>query len=1091
MEAEPRSIRTPGTITERKEGKGKMFNAFIRFSLNNRLIILIAAVGLFIYGTLQSMKLPIEVIPDISRPRVTIMTECPGMAPEEVETQITIPLETYLNGARDIQTIRSSSSTGLSVIIIEFDWHVEPLDCRQIVDERIQLASEILPEGAAPRMTPATSMLAQLMFLTLWDESGKMDPMELRTIGDWTIRKQLLELPGIAEILVIGGDVKQFQIQADPDAMKRYGVTLEMLETAISESNRNVTGGFLTRQGPDQILVRSLGRVDNPDDEKKLEALRKLVVSSETDPPLLLSQVAEVRCAPAVKVGSAGAYVRRDDGSVFSGPAVVLTVEKQLGADTRELSGRILEKAQLIEKTLQLKYPGIRIAPLYQQQTFINLAFQNVLEALWVGALLVLVILALFLMNLRVTFITILAMPLSVLIACLVFAWFGLSINTMTLGGLAVAIGELVDDAIVDVENIFRRLRENFRLPEAEQKSAIRVVYDASAEIRNSIVYGTMIVVLVFFPIFFLPGMEGRLFSPLGMAYVVSILSSLAVSLTLTPVLAFFLLPSSARKSSEKEGLILRLAQFFAGGAIRVSLAFPKLILTLAFASVLFFGWVFLQMERDFVPPFNEGAPQVNVTLAPGKSLETSEAYGDAIAARLFQIEGVLSVVRKTGRAELDEHAVPVNQSEMLCTLDLNSDRGIDEIFNDIDRILTQADTPGAVSFYDQPLQHAISHLRTGSSSTIAVKIRGSEMQTLRQRANRIQSLISGIPGIGSVRIDPVQIDIPQLQITLDRDALAVYGLTPDAVNRTVEIAMQGAEASQILDGEKKFDILLRLAETYREDVESLRQLPIQLPSGGSIPLCEVAQIAEAKGPASINHEACRAQITVQASPRDRGAVDIKNDIEAALEPHWGELTAGDVSVELTGLFQSEQESTRRLLLLSVFSLGMIFLVLYRMFHSANIALQIMSSLPMALVGAVIAMMLTGQDRSIPNLVGMISLCGIASRNGILLIDHYFHLMRFEGMTFSRELLLKAGKDRVAPVLMTALTSALGLIPLTLSPETPGREILYPIATVVVGGLVTSTLMEFFVRPALFWLCAQNSVRHLMEDGISEGEVLK
>ena len=402
------------------------------------------------------------------------------------------------------------------------------------------------------------------------------------------------------------------------------------------------------------------------------------------------------------------------------------------------------------------------------------------------------------------------AMPLSVLIACLVFAWFGLSINTMTLGGLAVAIGELVDDAIVDVENIFRRLRENFRLPEAEQKSAIRVVYDASAEIRNSIVYGTMIVVMVFFPIFFLPGMEGRLFSPLGMAYVVSILSSLAVSLTLTPVLAFFLLPSSARKSSEKEGLILRLAQFFAGGAIRVSLAFPKLILTLAFASVLFFGWVFLQMERDFVPPFNEGAPQVNVTLAPGKSLETSEAYGDAIAARLFQIEGVLSVVRKTGRAELDEHAVPVNQSEMLCTLDLNSDRGIDEIFNDIDRILTQADTPGAVSFYDQPLQHAISHLRTGSSSTIAVKIRGSEMQTLRQRANRIQSLISGIPGIGSVRIDPVQIDIPQLQITLDRDALAVYGLTPDAVNRTVEIAMQGAEASQILDGEKKFDILLR-----------------------------------------------------------------------------------------------------------------------------------------------------------------------------------------------------------------------------------------------------------------------------------------
>ena len=1067
-----------------------MFNAFIRFSLNNRLIILIAAITIFIYGIVQSLSLPVEVIPDISRPRVTIMTECAGMAPEEVETQITIPLETYLNGARDVKTIRSNSSAGLSVIVIEFDWHVEPLDCRQIVDERIQLASEILPDGITPRMTPTTSMLAQLMFLTLWDESGELDSMELRTIGDWTIRKQLLELPGIAEILVIGGDVKQFQVQANPDAMKLYGVTLEMLEKAISESNRNVTGGFLIRQGPDQILVRSLGRIDDPADEKKLEALRKLVVSSESDPPIRLEQVAEVQCAPAVKVGSAGAYVKRSDGSVFSGPAVVLTIEKQLGADTRELSGRILEKSRIIEKTLQIQYPGIRIAPLYQQQTFINLAFHNVFEALWVGALLVLVILVLFLMNLRVTFITILAMPLSVLIACLIFAWFGISINTMTLGGLAVAIGELVDDAIVDVENIFRRLRENFQLPEKERKRTIQVVFDASSEIRNSIVYGTMIVILVFFPIFFLPGMEGRLFSPLGLAYVVSILSSLLVSLTLTPVLSFFLLPKIARRTSEKEGFVLRLAKILAEGAIRVSLAFPKTILLLAFFFVLIFGWFFLKMERDFVPPFNEGAPQVNVTLAPGKSLETSEAFGDAIAAKLFEIEGVVSAVRKTGRAELDEHAVPVNQSEILCTLDLNSNRGIDEIFNDIDRILDPQSTPGAVSFYDQPLQHAISHLRTGSSSTIAVKLRGGSMPILRQRAARIQNLISKIPGIGTVRVDPIQIDIPQLQIVLDREALAIYGLTPDAVNRTVEIAMQGVEASQILDGEKKFDILLRLAENYREDIESLRQLPLQLPNGSLIPLCEVARILEMKGPAIINHEACRAQISIQASPRERGAVDIKNDIEEILEPHWGELTEGDVSIELTGLFQSEQESTRRLLLLSIFSLGMIFLVLYRMFHSGNIAFQIMSSLPMALVGAVIAMLLTGQERSIPNLVGMISLCGIASRNGILLIDHYFHLMRYEGMTFSRELLIKAGKDRVAPVLMTALTSALGLIPLTLSPETPGREILYPIATVVVGGLITSTLMEFFVRPALFWIFGQKSVRRLMEEGLFEKDVL-
>ncbi len=1067
-----------------------MFNAIIRFSLNNRLIVLLLAVGLFVYGTYRSLELPIEVIPDISRPRVTIMTECLGMAPEEVETQVTIPLETYINGASGIRTIRSSSATGLSVIILEFDWGVKPLECRQIVDERIQRALEALPDGVTPRMTPVTSMLAQIMFLTVWDESGNVDQMELRTISDWVVRKQLLELSGIAEILVLGGDVKQFQIQAHQDAMKRYGITLEMLEEALAESNRNVTGGFLTRQGPDQILVRSLGRVEGVNDGERIDALKKLVVNGEAQPSVRLEQVATVCTAPSVKVGSAGASVRKEDGSVYSGPAVVLTVEKQLGMDTRKLSELILEKSASIERALQADYPGIRIAPLYQQQTFINLAFHNVWEALWVGAALVVVILALFLMNIRVTFITILAMPLSVLISCLVFAWLGLSINTMTLGGLAVAIGELVDDAIVDVENIFRRLRENYLLPPEKRRSAIRIVYSASAEIRNSIVYGTMIVVLVFFPIFFLPGMEGRLFSPLGMAYVVSILSSLVVSLTLTPALAFWLLPGSGRRAKEREGIVLRVAKMFAEWAIRVSLAFPRVILLAAFLSVMFFGWVFLNMQRDFIPPFNEGAPQVNVTLAPGKSLETSEKYGEEIASRLFQLDGVLSVVRKTGRAELDEHAVPVNQSEILCVLDLNAKRSIQEVFNDIDRIIDPKETPGVVGFYDQPLQHVISSLRTGSSSSIAIKIRGSDLEVLRQRSAQVQKLISDIPGIGSITINPLQVDIPQLQITLNRDALAVYGLTPDAVNRTVEIAMQGSIATEIIDGERKFDVILRLSEDCREDVDSLRLLPIQLPGGGTIPLEEVAEITEATGPAGINHEACRAQIMVQASPRNRGAVDIKEDIDAALAPHWEELTAGDVTVELTGLFQSEQESTRRLLLLSMLSLLAIFTALYRMFHSTNIALQIMSSLPMALVGAVIAMILTEQNRSIPNLVGMISLCGIASRNGILLIDHYFHLMRVEGIAFSRELLVKAGRDRVAPVMMTALTSALGLLPLTFSPETPGREILYPIATVVVGGLITSTLMEFFVRPALFWLCGQKSVRRLMEEGVQEQDKL-
>ncbi|MDO4570099.1 MAG: efflux RND transporter permease subunit [Planctomycetia bacterium] len=1053
-----------------------MFNAIIRFSLNNKLLIIILSLGLMIYGAYQTLLLPVEVIPDISRPRVTVITECEGMAPEEVDTLVTIPLETYLNGATGVTTIRSSSTAGLSVFTIEFNWEMEQLKCRQIVDERLQLAAETLPEGIIPRMTPSVSMIAQLMFLTIWDESGEIPPMELRTLADWTVRRQLLEIPGISEILVIGGDLKQYQIQARLDDMRRYGVTFEDIEEALEKSNRNVTGGFLNKQGPDRVLVRSIGRIESVED------LKGLVVKGESQPPVVLEQVANVLLAPAVKVGTSGAYVKRADGSIHAGPAVVLTIEKQIGVDTRELSQQILEKAKMIEEAIQSDFPGIKIEPLYQQQTFINLAIHNVLEALWVGALLVLVILALFLMNFRVTFITILAMPMSILISCLIFAWFGFSINTMTLGGLAVAIGELVDDAIVDVENIFRRLRENFRLEPSKRRGALRVVFDASAEIRNSIVFGTIIVVLVFFPIFFLPGMEGKLFAPLGVAYVVSILSSLVVSLTLTPVLAYFLLPSKAEKAREHEGFLLRVCQWCAERAIRVSLNYPKSILASAAFLVLIFGVIFMDMERDFVPPFNEGAPQVSVSLTPGKSIETSERYASEIARQLLEIPEVLSVVRKTGRAELDEHAVPVNTSEMLCSLDLTSQRGISEIFDDIDKVIDAQNTPGAICFYDQPLQHAISHLRTGTRSQIAIKVRGNDMKLLRQRALQIQKLISHIPGIGNVRIEPVQLDIPQVRVTLRRDELKLYGITPEDVNRTVEIAMQGVVATEVLeDGVKTFDVLLRLSDDYREDLETLSQLPIQLPDGSAIPLSAVAKIENTVGPARIDHEACRAQITVQANPRNRGAVDIKNDIVATLAPHWRELTSHDVGILLTGLFESEQESTRRLLLLSCFSLTAIFLVLFRMFRSGNIALQIMSSLPLALIGAVAAMELTGQDRSIPNLVGMISLCGIASRNGILLIDHYFHLMRFEGYQFSQDVIIKAGRDRVAPVLMTALTSTLGLLPLTFAPDMPGREILYPIATVVVGGLITSTLMEFFVRPALFWTCSQNTVRKLLE----------
>ena len=865
--------------------------------------------------------------------------------------------------------------------------------------------------------------------------------------------------------------------------MFRHHITFDDLQKVLEGSNRNVTGGFLTGQGPQEILVRSIGRIETPED------LKNLVVKGDSDPPILLHQVADITAAPAPKVGSSGVSIKNPDGTTISRPGVVLIVEKQVGSDTREITEQILRIARDIQKSINIIYPHVRIAPLYQQKTFIELAVANVEEALYLGIFLIIIVLLLFLMDVRTTCITILAIPTSILITCLTFAWFGLSINTMTLGGLAVAIGELVDDAIVDVENIYRRLRENFRKPPEERLSVILVVYHASTEIRNAIVNGTFITVIVFFPVFFLTGMEGKMFTPMGMVYIVSLAASLLTSLTLTPVLAYLLLPNKAERHKDKETFVLKISKWCAERAIRFSVTFPKTILICAIITLIVATFVFLSLQRDFMPSFNEGAPQVSVSLAPGTSLKTSAEFSTRVAEDLIRIEGITAVVRRTGRAELDEHAVPAYTSEMMCTVDLKSGRSIAEIFADIDKVISQEDLPGVIAFYDQPLQHLIAHLRTGTRSKIAVKIRGDDPILLRRRAAQIQQLIAGIPDIGNPRIDPPQRDIPQVRFNLKRDELAVYGLIPEEVNATIETAMQGIVTTQVLEGKRTIDVVLRASDNYRENLEALSQMPIQTPGGTLIPLSTVADIdTHATGPSRIDHEAGQTQITVQMNPQTRGSVDVKNDIDRVLAPYMNELTAHGISLEMTGLFQSEQESSRKLILLSTVSFVCILLVLYRMFGSINMSLQVMSALPFALIGAVTAMVLTGQPRSIPNLIGMISLCGIASRNGILIIDHYFHLVRNEGESFTKEMMVKAGRNRVAPVLMTTLTAMFGLFPITLSPDVPGREILYPIATVIVGGLVTSTLMEFFVRPALFWTFGRKTAERIVEQ---EGEGYK
>lgn len=1063
-----------------------VFNAIIRFSLQHRLLVFVAALLLLGVGTYQAKQLPIDVLPDLNRPRVTVMTEAAGMATEEVEMRVTTPLETVLNGATGVLAVRGNSTVGLSVITVEFDWGTNVYAARQIVGEKLTLAAHRLPEDVKPQMAPISSVMGQIMILGLWSECDDPSPRELRTVADWEIRKQLLSISGVAEVFVMGGQRAQYHALIRPDDLLKFGVTLAEVEKALRDSSQNVTGGYLTNQGAEEFLVRSIGQLND------IRDLENLVVKPRPQNSILLKHVADVREGFQVKRGDAAAFVREPDGKFAGGPAVILTIEKQPEKDSRALTAEIHRSLRELEESLHTRYPGVRIVSLYEQRSYINLAIENVIEALWVGGLLVVVVLVVFLMNLRTTCITLMAIPLSLAMTALVFAWFGLSINTMTLGGLAVAIGELVDDAIVDVENIFRRLRQNRGL--ANPRSTIRVVYDASREIRNSVVFSTLIVVLVFFPLFWLSGMEGRLFTPLGIAYIVSILCSLLVSLTITPVLSYWLLPGIPATATTRDGPVLRVLKATAGWAIRISLACPRAVLTTATVTACAAVCTLFLLRRDFTPPFNEGALQVNVNLLPGKSLESSVAVARALEQRLQQVEGVETIIRKTGRAELDEHAVPVNTTEFILTLARDQWRRQSRILDEVKAIIDKRNLPGTAAFCDQPLQHLLAHLRTGSNAQIAVKLKGDDLVELRRRAKQIETAIQEIRGVGNLRTEPIQADVPQLRIELDRDRLTTYGLTPRAVNELVETAMRGRVVNEVTQSQatgaarqRTVEVLLQLAPSQREDLDALRRLTIPLPAGDAVPLREIATIEpKARGPNQIDHEAGRRQVIVQSNPQNRGVVEVKNEIESRLRPMWPQLEAGGYELALEGLFKSEEEASRKIAILSCVSLLGIFLVLYTMFGSANLSLQVMSALPMALIGAVAAMVITGQDRTIPTLVGLISLCGIASRNGILLLDHYLHLIRYEGESWSKEMIVRAGQERVAPVMMTALTAALGLVPLAMAAGQPGKELLYPIATVVIGGLLTSTLLEFFVRPALFWTFGQGAVDRLMHEHDSE-----
>ncbi|MEI8370390.1 MAG: efflux RND transporter permease subunit [Planctomycetia bacterium] len=1022
-----------------------MLNAIIKNALRYRLLTIVLAITVTAYGSVTLSRLPIDVFPDLNRPRVTIMTEAPGLAPEEVETLITFPLESVLNGATGVQAVRSSSGVGLSVIQVEFGWETDIYVDRQIVAEKIALALDRMPKGVRPQLAPISSIMGQIMHVGMTSESGATPPIEVRTLADWVVRQRLLTIPGVAQVVTMGGGRKQFQVLVDPSLLLRYDISLAEVEAAVQASNSNATGGYLN-QGGNELLVRSLGRIQSLDD------LTSVVIKATGERPVVLGQVARVAEA---------AQVKRGDAAVNGLPAVMLVISKQPGADTRRLTIEITKALDELRPTLPADV-GVN-AEIYQQKTFIDLSIRNVVEALRDGGVLVVVVLFLFLLNFRTTFITLTAIPLSIVITGLVFKWLGMSINTMTLGGLAVAIGELVDDAIVDVENIYRRLRENARL--AEPKSALRVVYEASSEVRNSIVFSTILVVLVFVPLFALEGMEGKLFTPLGIAYIVSILASLLVSLTVTPVLSYWLLPGAKFMDHDRDGLLLRMLKALAGWAIRTSVRSPAPILVTVAAAVAVSIGVVTQLGRDFLPPFNEGCVQVNVLLPPGTSLETSNAIAGMVDERIKKVRGVLNFGRRTGRAELDEHAEGVNASEIIISFDPDSGRGREEVLEELREELTQV--PGVVVSVEQPLSHLISHMLSGVKAQVGIKLYGDDLGLLRRTAEKMKAAIADVRGVKDLMVEP-QVEIPQLQIRLKRDKLMQVGLTADEINGFIETAMNGKTVSEIVQGERKFDLVVRLDDPYRGDIDAMRRLSINLKGGGRVPLETVADVVEGSGPNTINRENVRRRIILQCNTAGRDLNGVVLDIQARLAPIQAELPPG-YFLEYGGQFESQRQATRMIGLLGLVSLLGMFLTLTTLFRSTNLALQVLASLPMAAIGSVAALVITGQSLTVASMVGFISLSGIASRNGILLIAHYLHLVRHEGEGFTPEMVERAGRERVAPMLMTALTAGIALVPLVLAAGEPGKEILYPVATVILGGLISSTLLDFFVHPALFW----------------------
>ena len=1031
-----------------------MLNKIIGFSLQNRILVLVASVLLLIGGTYTAMHTEVDVFPDLNAPTVVIMTEANGMAAEEVEQLVTFPVETAVNGATGVRRVRSSSTNGFSVVWVEFDWDTDIYLARQIVSEKLAVVSESLPANVGkPTLGPQSSILGEMLIVGLTADSTSM--LDLRTIADWTIRPRLLSTGGVAQVAVLGGDIKEYQVQLDPERMRHYGVTLSEVMNITREMNLNANGGVLYEYG-NEYIVRGVLSTD------KVDQIAKAVVRSNgvSGAPILLEDIADVQVgAKLPKLGTASERGKH---------AVLLTVTKQPATSTLELTDKLEASLQDLQKNLPA---DVKVSTdIFRQSRFIESSIGNVQKSLLEGGIFVVIVLFLFLANIRTTVISLVTLPLSLIASILALHYMGFTINTMSLGGMAIAIGSLVDDAIVDVENVYKRLHENRLKPAGEQLPILEVVFNASKEVRMPILNSTLIIIVSFVPLFFLSGMEGRMLVPLGIAFIVALAASTVVALTVTPVLCSYLLGKEKTKKQNNENsdsAVARKMKQWYGSALTFVLGHKKGVLGGTIGLFVVALGCFFTLGRSFLPPFNEGSFTINISSLPGISLEESDKMGHRAEELLLSIPEIQTVARKTGRAELDEHALGVNVSEIEAPFELK-DRSRSELVAEVREKL--GTIVGANVEIGQPISHRIDAMLSGTKANIAIKLFGDDLNRMFTLGNEIKSAIQGIPGIADLNVEQ-QIERPQLVISPKREMLAKYGISLPEFSEFVNVCLAGEAVSQVYEKGKSFDLTVRVKDNLRDEMEKIRNLMIDTGDGQKIPLNYVAEIRSAMGPNTISRENVKRKIVISANVADRDLRSVVNDIQAQVDAQI-KLPEG-YHIEYGGQFESEQAASRTLALTSFMSIVVIFLLLYHEFRSVKESAIILINLPLALIGGVFALLITTGEVSIPAIIGFISLFGIATRNGMLLISHYNHLQQEEGEGVY-DSVIHGSLDRLNPILMTALSSALALIPLALSGDLPGNEIQSPMAKVILGGLLTSTFLNGFIIPIVYLMMHHN-----------------